>query len=152
MIFIQNNSPYDMIKRQYLEDPELLEKYHSVSGSGIEGCVNYILDNFKKDNAKCYVIYKNDDEVGFFADGLVTVSGQVISILASFYIRPKYRKILTEDCWKIINNHLDNKIFTIGIYKKNIKACRFFEKKASKIINSNYENKDICIYFFNLGV
>lgn len=150
---IDNDKSYSFLYTVYKEDPELIEKFHTMNGTDIDTCVDYVLTNLEKDHSIIYVIFSeiNNDIIGFFASSFINIENENIPLLASFFIRPKYRKLITDMVWNEINDHFKNEMFVVSIVKNNIPANKFFNKKCTSTIEWFCEDlkKQATLFVFN---
>lgn len=151
MYLIESSLSKDVLHECFLSDKDLLEKYHVASGSGLEGCVDKTFDDLTGSHSsfKFYHI-KNDNElVGFF--GNETVDN--VEFLTSIFVKPSFRnKESMSKAWSLITDHFDNKPFISGIYAKNTRAAKFFERNGGKVVEYLIvNNHPVILYGFNLG-
>ena len=151
MKIVKETAIYPIIKKCYSEDPELIENFSFIAGSSLERVVKYNCEDIKTDRADFYTIRMNDEIVAFFASSVIMYEDMTSYLLNSFFIRPKYRKKISDEIWDTVNHHFDNEIFIIGINKKNIRAEKFFDRKCSSNVEffSDKLNKDVKVYIFN---
>lgn len=130
MIIKETKDYYNIIKECYSNDQELLDKWHIVSGTNLDNCVNDTMTRIKsyKNNCKFFNIYKEDKLIGFFG----TIWN---NYLLTFFVMPEYRKKeYMKDIWNLFTKDLQ-KPFYSSLYDKNERAINFFLKNNGKIIN-----------------
>ena len=128
MIFVKSEPTREFIKYCYSTDNTFTDLYHTKNGQGLDICVEdeYLL--IIENDVSFYKIYDyNDNIVGWFgkeADNFIT----------SFFILPEHRKTVE---WEKILNQFEKPTYT-GIYTKNTRACKFFEKLGFKKVEYNH--------------
>jgi hypothetical protein len=126
----------EAIKIAFINDTELLTKYHIVENGTYEHCVkdtfNKIIQSSKEHILEWYLIIKDSLIIGF------TIVSIGYNYLYSFGINIKYRNNLILNEWfvkvkEILQNH-----FICELWEKNKRAINFLIKNGMEI--SNQEN------------
>jgi hypothetical protein len=143
MIVTKTDAIYNVIKTCYKEDSNLVDIYHVKAGMGLDYCVKYNTNDLKSVRAECYMITSNDELVGIYATSVMSQ----LPYLSFMFIRPKFRKEFTDLVWDKIKVTF-NKPFVTAIYKKNIPACKFFDKKCDNKFMSYEEINNELFYFY----
>lgn len=114
----------DIILDCFSSDKALTEKWHIVSGSGLENCVDRTTNDLKEFKVVFYKLTENEKLVGYF--GIENGTH-----LTGFFIKPEFRnKEIIKEFWNIVDSKF-NSTYMVGIFKKNIPAKRFLEKRTT---------------------
>ena len=122
----------EAITKFYSSDDDLIEKFHIIAGSGLEACIDRTVDDLKDFDVT--YIFNKEELIGYFA----TETKAYITILIGFFIMPEYRK--EKKYWNEIIEALPE-FALCGLYNKNTRAQRFFEKQEYKIINETVDGR-----------
>lgn len=111
---------FDMFK----SDPQLIEKWHVMSGKEITTCV---------DDTWCIIedLEKHLYPWGYFA---IDREYDIIPWLTGFFIYPEFRGKI--DFWNEVDKQMENKYYMAGVYNKNIPANRFLVKQGKVFMNN----------------
>jgi hypothetical protein len=142
MIFvdiIDKDALYSCIYMAFLDDHELIDKYHIINGD-IEECVNdtynKILIESKSSELKWYGVNDdNDDLMGFL---VVSLS---YGVLYSFGLNINYRKEHAKEFFDKIKDLLNNN-FGCGLWTKNTRTIKYLIRNGMQIVR---KEKDITI-------
>lgn len=103
-------------------------------------CCEQDIEALNTEGVKTFCIFDEDEFVAYFAT-LYLPEGKE---LTGFFIDPKYRKI-KDEVWSMIEGHFGEKFYN-AIYKKNLFAIKFCEKKGKEITNIEYNNETVVIF------
>jgi len=122
---------YSCIYVAFIDDNELVSKYHVVNGN-VEECVrdtyNKILVESKSTELKWYSV--NDDNDALIGFLIVSLS---YGVLYSFGLNIKYRKEKAKDFFDKISQLFDGK-FGCGLWTKNDRAIRYLIRNGMQIV------------------
>jgi hypothetical protein len=136
---------YNIIKLCYSEDSGLIEKWHIVSGTGLENCVLDTEKVLREDNGSFLVVQKDNELVGYFGESI----NSGFPFLSTIFVRPKYRKKeYMIEFWDLIKKYFNNEHFITGVYKKNVPANKFYEKHCLNKQDLISNNKEVSVYLF----
>lgn len=125
---LKNEEVLEVIRKCYESDNVFIKKYHELSNSSLEECINRTVSDLISNNISIYGLYLNNNFIGYFGDNKK-------GWLTGFFIIPKMRKNKKE-VWNAINSHFNGN-FKMGILTKNKPAKRFFIQNGCKF--SHYE-------------
>lgn len=126
---LNNKEIPEMIRKCYESDKIFIEKYHELSGSSVNECINRSINDFFVNNIDIYSLYSNNKFVGYFGDNKA-------NWLVGFFIMPEMRKYKKE-VWNIIESHFDGN-FKMGILTKNKPAKKFFIENGCKFSHCEF--------------
>ncbi len=127
----------DVIKQGFSSDKNLIDKWHIISGSGLDSCVNKTIEDLKTQtfsDFKFFVVLNDEEFIGYFG---VENEGKY---LTTIFIAPEFRNNKKEFL-KLIAPYVQD-TFESAIYSKNIPCMRFFNKlgkEKSKFIVDGHE-------------
>lgn len=125
---LDNTELKSMLTRCYSSDKELIEKFHVLSGSSIEDCVNRTCQDFFSCKVDIFVVLSDSgDFIGYFGEEFLDNE----KWLSGFFIMPEHRKT-SKDVWKLIKEHF-NCDFKVGLFTKNKRAKRFIMKNGGQL-------------------
>lgn len=132
----------NIILECFSTDKDLIEKWHIVSGSGLENCTNKTVDDLKEFKVNVYKLTQDNKLIGYF--GIENNTH-----LTGFFIKPEFRnKEIIQEFWNIVDSKFNN-TYMIGIFKKNVPAMKFLEKKTSIRLEPNNQS---VFFIVNKGV
>lgn len=111
-----------------------------------EAYIKANLDRINEDKCNVYAIIEGGEEIGVVAK--TTVSD--INYIYLFFIHPVFRKECAHKSWDKVVESFNDEPFICGMLKKNIRACKFFDKKCSEYIDgySDEMKENVRIYMF----
>jgi len=135
----------ELLKSCYEEDRALLEQFHIAAPADAETCARRTVEDLKNAvDFSFFTVHKNNDLVGFYgAEHLGNLKA-----LTSFFVRPRYRDS-TDEFWSLLQAHFKGP-FVSGLYNKNTRAIRFFERQGGKLV-CELDDQDGRIYLFKSG-
>lgn len=135
----------DIMRECYLEDEELLTKWHINAKYGKESCIKRSIDEMEnRNNLKFFTISNENEIVGFYGT-------EMDCFLSTFFVKPKYRKKeYMKEIWEIMTNSFQS-TFHSALYSKNTKAIDFLKKNGGNIYSTiiHNENEPFVIIVFN---
>ena len=121
---------FPFVKKCYEQDSELIEKYHTKAGFGIDACVSYTLGNIAVNSGnEIYKVYEKRDLVGYFTWDKTNK----INIANSFFIVPKYRKKDKIDEFFKVAKGIHGGTFYTAISNKNETAYNYFNRNYKPV-------------------
>lgn len=134
MIAIKETSYYPIIKECFAADKDLLTTYHIEATKGLDACVNRTCKDLTTSNIDVYKIMFSNEIVGFFGiENLVDMKA-----LTGFFLKPEFRD-KKKEFWNCIESEIKDPTFLCGIYKKNVRASKFLEKRNGIVVFTNKE-------------
>lgn len=130
----------DILRECFESDKDLIEKYHIVSGQGLEKCIEKTYEDLCQcEKLDFYTLEVDKKFAGYFGIEIYEEG----YYLTGFFLMPDYRNSkFIKEFWKIVYKFAKFK-FICGIYKKNERAKRFLEKKlflVQELIDINDNN------------
>ncbi len=117
-----------IIREAYASDQALLDKWHIISGSGLDACVKDTITALTKETYPDFAFHVLEDNglfVGYFGNEADR------SYLNTFFIAPEQRSRKLE-IWQAVVGAMEP-AFLSAIYSKNTPCMRFYEKMGKPI-------------------
>lgn len=136
-----------IIRDAYASDKSLVEKWHIVSGQGLDACVDDTMEALENETFEDFIFYVVEDSSGFLGYFGVECGG---AYLTTIFISPSKRSQKLE-FWKAITPFLNNE-FQAAIYSKNLPCIAFYEQVGKIQNNFKHNDKDLTLFKFERGV
>lgn len=125
----------EFLRNLFASDQDLLDKYHIVSGQGLDACVDRTISDLEKaKNFSFHKITVDNKEVGFFGKESF---GQ--DWLTGFFLVPEYRGSKGVEIFKDRVFAEFSPFFMCGLYTKNTRAINFIKKLGGHVVFQNDE-------------
>lgn len=123
---ISFNTIEPFVRRAYESDPELIEKWHIIAGSGLDQCVDRTVEDLLNcETITFYVVTEDGEFVGYFGS---EYGGHY---MPTIFILPKFRHRKAA-FWKEIEATMAS-TWNAGVYAKNTRCISFYKKMGTEM-------------------
>lgn len=122
---VENYKP--ILAECYAADPELVSRWHTVAGQGLEACIEREFSDLKEANVRLFKVTQGEQLVGYFGKELF----DGLEFLTGFFLMPSFRPQKLE-FWNLIRSEFKDNFFC-GIYEKNLPAMRFIKTRGATL-------------------